>query len=285
MSEPKPIVARTIAAMREHVALWKADGDLVAVVPTMGALHDGHLALVKAAQRDCRRVIVTIFVNPTQFAVDEDLEAYPRGEAADLEKLRALGVDLAFVPDGAQMYPDGFATKVRVEGLTEVLCGLGRPVHFGGVATVVSKLFNQSQADRAYFGEKDYQQFLVVRRMARDLDIPIEVVPVPTVREPDGLAMSSRNVYLSTEQRAVAPKLYQVLGGMAARMKDGEDATAATDWGRAVLDGAGFDRIEYLEVRDADTLAPIDGAVRNARIFVAAHMGETRLIDNVAVET
>ena len=278
-----PIVARTVAAMREHVALWKAEGDLVAIVPTMGALHDGHLALVRAAQRDCSRVIVTIFVNPTQFAADEDLDAYPRGEAADLAKLQALSADLAFLPGGDQMYPDGFATSVRIGGLTEVLCGLGRPAHFGGVATVVSKLFNQSQADRAYFGEKDYQQSLVVRRMALDLDIPIEVVPVPTVREPDGLAMSSRNVYLSKAQRAVAPVLYKVLSEMAMRMTEGETASAAIDWGRAVLDSAGFDRIEYLEVRDAETLAPIDGAARNARVFVAAHMGETRLIDNVAV--
>tara|TARA_B100000459_G_scaffold146057_1_gene111498 strand:- start:341 stop:1150 length:810 start_codon:yes stop_codon:yes gene_type:complete len=269
--------------MREHVALWKAEGNLVAVVPTMGALHDGHLALVKAAQRDCRRVIVTIFVNPTQFAAEEDLDAYPRGEAADLAKLQALGADLAFLPGVDQMYPDGFATNVRVEGLTEVLCGLERPVHFGGVATVVSKLFNQSKADRAYFGEKDYQQFLVVRRMVRDLDIPIEVVPVPTVRESDGLAMSSRNVYLSKEQRAVAPALYKVLSGMATRMAQGETASAAITWGRAALDSAGFDRIEYLEVRDAETLAPIDGATRNARVFVATHMGETRLIDNLAV--
>ena len=283
MGETGPIVARTVAAMREHVAFWKAEGNLVAVVPTMGALHDGHLALVRAAQRDCRRVIVTIFVNPTQFAAEEDLDAYPRCEAADLAKLQALGADLAFLPDGDQMYPDGFATNVRVEGLTEVLCGLGRPVHFGGVATVVNKLFNQSQADRAYFGEKDYQQFLIVRRMARDLDIPIEVLPVPTVREPDGLAMSSRNVYLSKAQRAVAPVLYKVLSGMATRMTQGETAYAAITWGRAALDSAGFDRIEYLDVRDAKTLAPINGTARNARVFIAAHMGEIRLIDNVAV--
>ena len=283
MSETGLIVARTVAAMREHVALWKAEGDLVAVVPTMGALHDGHLALVRAAQRDCSRVIVTIFVNPTQFTEDEDLDAYPRGEAADLAKLQALAADLAFLPGGDQMYPDGFATSVRIEGLTEVLCGLERPAHFGGVATVVSKLFNQSQADRAYFGEKDYQQSLVVRRMARDLDIPIEIVPVPTVREPDGLAMSSRNVYLSKAQRAVAPVLYRVLSGMAKRMTEGETASAAINWGRAALESAGFDRIEYLEVRNAETLAPIDGAARNARVFVAAHMGETRLIDNVSV--
>ena len=283
MGETGPIVARTVAAMREHVAFWKAEGNLVAVVPTMGALHDGHLALVRAAQRDCRRVIVTIFVNPTQFAAEEDLDAYPRCEAADLAKLQALGADLAFLPDGDQMYPDGFATNVRVEGLTEVLCGLGRPVHFGGVATVVNKLFNQSQADRAYFGEKDYQQFLIGRRMARDLDIPIEVLPVPTVREPDGLAMSSRNVYLSKAQRAVAPVLYKVLSGMATRMTQGETAYAAITWGRAALDSAGFDRIEYLDVRDAKTLAPINGTARNARVFIAAHMGEIRLIDNVAV--
>ena len=268
---------------RDYVGSLRSRGQTVGFVPTMGALHDGHLALVKAAQRDCRRVIVTIFVNPTQFAAEEDLDAYPRGEAADLAKLQALGADLAFLPGVDQMYPDGFATNVRVEGLTEVLCGLERPVHFGGVATVVSKLFNQSKADRAYFGEKDYQQFLVVRRMVRDLDIPIEVVPVPTVRESDGLAMSSRNVYLSKEQRAVAPALYKVLSGMATRMAQGETASAAITWGRAALDSAGFDRIEYLEVRDAETLAPIDGATRNARVFVATHMGETRLIDNLAV--
>ena len=283
IADAKPFVARSVASMREHVVAWKHLGERVAVIPTMGSLHGGHLALVMAAQRDCNRVIVTIFVNPTQFADDEDLDGYPRGEAEDLMKLRALKVDLAFVPDTMQMYPDGFATKLHVEGLTEVLCGLGRPAHFGGVATIVSKLFIQSQADRAYFGEKDYQQFLVVRRMARDLDIPIKVLPVPTVREADGLAMSSRNIYLSPKQRAVAPMLYKVLNRMAERMRNGDSGADAVGWGRAELEAGKFDRIEYLEVRDSDTLAPIEGDAFGARVFVAAHIGDTRLIDNVAV--
>ena len=283
MTKEIPIVARSVAAMRKEVEEWRRAGDVVGVVPTMGALHDGHLALVRAAKAECDRVIATIFINPTQFAADEDLDAYPRGEVEDLAKLRELETDLAFMPGAGEMYPDGFATKVRVDGITEVLCGFGRPVHFGGVATVVSKLFNQSQADRAYFGEKDYQQFLVVRRMARDLDIPIEVVPVPTVREADGLAMSSRNVYLSSEQRAVAPALYRVIRDVAARVADGISAEAAVGWGQEELATCGFDSIEYLEVLEAEMLGPIDFPNKPGRVFVAAHLGSTRLIDNVAV--
>ena len=283
MTETKPIIARSVAAMRTAVQDWKRNGQSVGVVPTMGALHDGHLALVKAAKAGCDRVITTIFVNPTQFAANEDLDSYPRGEAEDLAKLAALDVDLAFLPDVGEMYPDAFSTIVQVADLTEIMCGKGRPVHFGGVATVVSKLFNQSQADRAYFGEKDFQQFLVVRRMARDLDIPIEVVPVETVREPDGVAMSSRNVYLSEAQRAAAPALYRTISDVAARIAGGETADAAIAWGLSVLEGAGFDRIEYIEARDAETLEPITDRNRPARVFVAAHLGSTRLIDNVAV--
>lgn len=283
MTETNPIIARTVAAMRTAVADWKRQGQSVGVVPTMGALHDGHLALVRAAKAGCDRVIATIFVNPTQFAANEDLDSYPRGEAADLAKLAALDVDLAFLPHVDEMYPDGFSTSVRVANLTEILCGKGRPVHFGGVATVVSKLFIQSQADRAYFGEKDFQQFLVVRRMARDLDIPIEVVPVETVREPDGVAMSSRNVYLSEAQRAAAPALHRTISDVAGRIAEGAPAEEAVAWGLSVLEGAGFDRVEYLEARDAETLEPITGRDRPARVFVAAHLGSTRLIDNVAV--
>lgn len=283
MTSKMPIVARSVAAMRHDVERWKKNGETVGVVPTMGALHDGHLSLVRTALAECDRVIVTIFVNPTQFGENEDLDAYPRGEAKDLEKLSELKADMAFLPDASEMYPDGFATSVRVAGLTEIMCGSGRPVHFGGVATVVSKLFNQSRADRAYFGEKDYQQFLVVSRMARDLDIPIEVVPVPTVREPDGLAMSSRNVYLSPEHRAKAPALHRVLSALAGRVAGGEGTTAAIAWGMDELEKAGFERIEYLEVRDAATLDPVEDNNRPARAFVAVHLGETRLIDNVAV--
>jgi pantoate--beta-alanine ligase len=283
MTNESPIVARSVAAMRKEVEEWRRTGDVVGVVPTMGALHDGHLALVQAAKSECDRVIATIFVNPAQFAANEDLDAYPRGEAADLAKLRELKTDLAFMPDAGEMYPNGFVTKVGVEGITEILCGLGRPVHFGGVATVVSKLFNQSQADRAYFGEKDYQQFLVVRRMARDLDIPIEVVSVPTVREADGLAMSSRNVYLSDGQRAKAPALYRVIRDVAARVANGTSTAVAIAWGYKELETCGFDRIEYLEVLEAEMLGPIDFPRKPARVFVAAYLSSIRLIDNVAV--
>jgi pantoate--beta-alanine ligase len=283
MTNERPLVVHSVAAMRKEVDGWRRAGDVVGVVPTMGALHDGHLALVQAAKSECDRVIATIFVNPAQFAANEDLDAYPRGEVEDLAKLRELETDLAFMPDVGEMYPDGFVTKVGVKGITEILCGLGRPVHFGGVATVVSKLFNQSQADRAYFGEKDYQQFLVVRRMARDLDIPIEVVPVPTVREADGLAMSSRNVYLSDEQRAKAPALYRVIRDVAAQISYGKNATVAVAWGRKELETCGFDRIEYFEALEAEMLGPIDFPSKPGRVFVAAHLGSIRLIDNIAV--
>ena len=283
MPDAKPEVVRTIAAMRQRVLTWRMAGLSVGVVPTMGALHDGHLALARAAIAQCDRSIVTIFVNPTQFAAHEDLSAYPRGEASDLAKLSSVGVDLAFVPDVSEMYPEGFATSVQVSGLTDVLCGASRPVHFGGVATVVSKLFNQAGAQRAYFGEKDFQQLQVVRRMARDLDIPIEVVGVPTVREPDGLAMSSRNVYLSGEQRTKAPILYRVIRQVARAVAGGVGATDATKAGRQELEAARFGRVDYLEVRDAETLGLIEHPERPARVFVAAHLGDTRLIDNVPV--
>ncbi len=286
MSDSRPEVVRTVAALRARVAGWRQAGASVGLVPTMGALHDGHLALVRRSLAECDRTIVTIFVNPTQFGPDEDLDTYPRTEAEDLRKLAALGVDLAFVPAVEEMYPEGFATRVSVAGLTEGLCGAGRPVHFTGVATVVTKLFNQAQADRAYFGEKDYQQLLVVRRMVRDLDIPIEIVAVTTVRDADGLALSSRNAYLSPGQRAAAPALNRVLREVARRVAAGEPSAAAIEWGRAELLAAGFDRIDYLEVCDAFTLEPVERFAPNrpARAFAAAFLGETRLIDNVPVE-
>ena len=269
--------------MRKEVSCWRGVGESVGIVPTMGALHDGHLALIQDAKSECDRVIVTIFVNPTQFADNEDLHAYPRVEDEDIEKLRALKIDLVFIPDIWEMYPEGFSTKVSVERLSKVLCGLGRPSHFDGVVTIVSKLFIQSRAGRAYFGEKDYQQFLIVRRMAKDLDIPIEVVLVTTKREADGLAMSSRNVYLSPGERSKAPLLYKTLKEMAHRIKAGLDAEAATTWGRGELGKGGFDRIEYLEVRDTETLDLMPNSSGDARIFVAVHLGKTRLIDNVLV--
>jgi pantoate--beta-alanine ligase len=277
-------VARTIGELREHLAGWRKAGERIGLVPTMGALHRGHLALVEAARRDCDRVVATIFVNPKQFAPNEDLGAYPRREAADLDMLRSAGVDLAFVPAAPEIYPPGFATLVRVGRLSEGLCGAHRIGHFDGVATVVTKLLIQSLPDIAYFGEKDYQQLLVIRRLACDLDLPVRIAGVPVVREPDGLALSSRNVYLSEEERRVAPELARVLHQVAATLaKEPAAVSRETARGRAELTRAGFD-VEYLEIRDAETLTPVvDIVAAPCRALAAAHLGRTRLIDNVPV--
>jgi pantoate--beta-alanine ligase len=277
-------VARTVADLRRHVARWRQAGARIGLVPTMGALHGGHMALVRAAQAACNRVVVTIFVNPKQFAPNEDLGSYPRREAADLGMLRAAGVDLAFVPAAEEIYPPRFATIVRVTGLTEGLCGAHRPGHFDGVATVVAKLLIQSLPDAAYFGEKDYQQLMVVRRLARDLDIPVRIEGVATWREPDGLALSSRNAYLSSEERRIAPELARVLRQVAMAVAQRPDAVAAElAQGAAELRDAGF-AVEYLEIRDAETLAPVTAEVTApSRVLAAVHLGRTRLIDNVPV--
>jgi pantoate--beta-alanine ligase len=277
-------IARTIADLRSHIAGWRKSGERVGLVPTMGALHDGHLALVRAAQAQCDRVVATIFVNPKQFAPGEDLDSYPRREAADLTMLQSAAIDLVFMPAAAEIYPPGFATTVRVADLTDCLCGAQRPGHFDGVATVVTKLLLQSLPDNAYFGEKDYQQLLVVRRLARDLDIPVGIVGVPTVREPDGLALSSRNAYLSPEERRIAPNLAHVLRRTAAALaaQPGRVASEIVQ-GRADLEGAGF-AVEYLEIREADTLAPVTATITGpARVFAAVQLGRTRLIDNMQI--
>ena len=276
-------VVRDVASLRAKVREWRRQDETVGLIPTMGALHDGHLALVKAALDSCDHAVTTIFVNPTQFAPNEDFEAYPRDEADDFSKLQALSADVAFVPPVEEMYADGFSTSVAVSGLTEGLCGATRPHFFGGVATVVSKLLLQAMPDKAFFGEKDYQQLQVVTRMARDLDIPVEIVGVPTVREADGLAMSSRNWYLSPEERASAPALYKVLCDIAAKLSAGQTSAAAIAEGRTVLEAAGFGPIDYIEVCDASSLEPLETADRPARVLAAAHLGRTRLIDNVAV--
>ena len=276
-------VVRDVASLRAKVREWRWQDETVGLIPTMGALHDGHLALVKAALDSCDHAVTTIFVNPTQFAPNEDFEAYPRDEADDLSILQALSADVAFVPPVEEMYADGFSTSVAVSGLTEGLCGATRPHFFGGVATVVSKLLLQALPDKAFFGEKDYQQLQVVTRMARDLDIPVEIVGVPTVREADGLAMSSRNWYLSPEERAAAPALYKVLCDIAAKLSAGQTSAAAIAEGRTVLEAAGFGPIDYIEVCDASSLEPLETADRPARVLAAAHLGRTRLIDNVAV--
>lgn len=279
----KPDIVRTLGELREEVAGWKRRGETVGVVPTMGALHEGHMSLVRRAVEDCDRVIVTLFVNPKQFNDKKDLEAYPRTENEDRGLLEPLQPDILYVPDGDQMYPEGFATNVSVSRVSEGLCGDFRPGHFDGVATIVAKLFLQTAADKAFFGEKDYQQLQVVRRMARDLDIPIEVVGCPTIREDDGLAMSSRNRRLSAEERAQASVLPQSLMKAADAIADGGDPAEAIDAASKKLIKAGFGPVEYLELRGADDLAPMTRLDRSARLLVGAWLGDVRLIDNVPV--
>jgi len=277
-------VARTVEALRHKTAAWRQAGQRIALVPTMGALHAGHVALIRAAKARAERVVVSIFVNPKQFAPSEDLDVYPRTEMADLRTLTSEGVDLAWMPSVAVMYPGGFDTSVRVGGLAQPMEGVARPGFFDGVATVVAKLFTQVAPDFALFGEKDYQQLLVVTRMAADLDLGLEIVPVPTVREPDGLALSSRNVYLSEDERRIAAALPDVLGKMARRLADGaSDPAAEINWGTDRLLTAGFAKVDYLEIRDPRTLEPVTASRQPARILAAAWMGGTRLIDNVAV--
>jgi pantoate--beta-alanine ligase len=276
-------IARTVADLRKHIAPWRTGGERVGLVPTMGALHEGHMALVRAARAECGRVVASIFVNPKQFAPTEDLASYPRRDAADLEMLESAGVDLVFIPAVDEIYPPGFATLVRVNGLTEGLCGAHRAGHFDGVTTVVTKLLIQALPDIAYFGEKDYQQLTVVRRLARDLDIPVRIAGVPTVREPDGLALSSRNAYLSAEERRIAPNLARVLRSVAAALAQDPSAIAReVARGSAALKQAGF-AVEYLEIREAGTLARISKATTNSRVFAAVRLGKTRLIDNMPI--
>jgi pantoate--beta-alanine ligase len=277
-----PII-RTVAELRATVADWRRASVKVAVVPTMGALHEGHLSLVRAATRQADRVIVTLFVNPKQFNNAADLAGYPRTELADAAKLAPLGVDLLYAPDSEQIYPQGFSTKVEVSGVSEGLCGAFRPGHFDGVATVVAKLFLQTGADVAFFGEKDFQQLHVVRRMARDLDIPIEVVGCPTVREADGLALSSRNLKLSPAERAIAPDLAKILLATAGRLAAGAPSASTLADAKAAIARAGFREVEYLELRASADLAPLARPDRPARLLAAAWLGDTRLIDNVEV--
>jgi pantoate--beta-alanine ligase len=277
-----PRIVRSVSALRR--ARTGFGKDKVALVPTMGALHAGHLALVKHARKRARRVVVSIFVNPTQFAPHEDFGSYPRTWAADIAALTALKVDLVWAPTATAMYPDGFATKVEPAGAAKVgLEDKFRPHFFGGVATVVTKLFAQVQPDFALFGEKDYQQLRVITQMTRDLDLSPKIIGVPTVREKDGLALSSRNLYLDLADRAVAPSLYRVLTASAKRIKAGKPIEAVLAEGRADLSRAGF-AVDYLEARHALTLAPVvsrkDGPIR---LLVAAKIGKTRLIDNIAV--
>jgi pantoate--beta-alanine ligase len=277
-------ICRTVAELRSHTARWREAGESIGLVPTMGALHDGHLQLVRRAQADCRRAIVTLFVNPTQFAPHEDLAAYPRDEAGDRDKLALLGVDLLFAPAVEEMYRPGHATTVSVSGLTEHLCGPHRPGHFAGVATIVAKLLLQSLPDAAYFGEKDFQQLQVIRRVARDLDIPVRIVGVPTVRDANGLALSSRNRYLCSTEREIAIALPRMLETVARRLaRAPDDVAAAVAWGVEQLQQAGFTKVDYVDVCDAATLQPVSAVRTPCRVFAAAWIGRTRLIDNMPI--
>lgn len=274
-------IIRDPKALRARVEDLRRDGRKIAVVPTMGALHEGHLTLLRAARERADIVILTIFVNPTQFGPNEDLSRYPRDEAGDIAKARGCGIDLAFCPDVAAMYPQGAQTFIEVRELQKPLCGASRPGHFAGVATVVTKLFHITNPHVAVFGEKDYQQLAIIRRMVRDLDFGIEIVGVPIVREPDGLALSSRNAYLSAEQRQAALSLSKGLAAAESAFKAGErDATKLVAAARAQLEAAPSVRIDYLELRDADELSTIAKVEKRAVMAIAAFVGTTRLIDN-----
>jgi pantoate--beta-alanine ligase len=280
----RPAVARTLPALRRAIAALRSGGKTVALVPTMGALHAGHLALVERAGRLADRVVVSIFVNPTQFAPHEDLASYPRRFGQDLAALARHRVDLVWAPSVDVMYPDGFATRIVPEGVAAVgLEDAFRPHFFAGVATVVAKLLTQCQPDVAVFGQKDYQQLQVVTQLSRDLNLPVRIVGVPIVRERDGLALSSRNVYLSPEERAVAPVLHRVLKDCAGKLRNGRPIASALAEGRDAIIRAGF-VLDYLEARYADTLQPpVPSRRGRLRLLVAAKLGKTRLIDNLAV--
>lgn len=276
-------ILRSIAALRETVRGWRAAGDTIGFVPTMGALHDGHLSLARRARADNRRVVVSIFVNPTQFGPNEDFARYPRDLEGDSAKLATVGVDAVFAPEVSDMYPPGAATTVTVRGLTDSLCGPFRPGHFDGVATIVTKLLLQALPDAAYFGEKDYQQLQVVKQLTRDLDIPVRIVGVPTVREPDGLAMSSRNAFLSPAERKIAATLNRVLAHAASALSAGAAAAPIVARAKNEIVAGGFRSIDYVDVVDATTLKPLDRVTGPARIAAAVHLGTTRLIDNIAI--
>src|ERR1700744_3590395 len=278
----KPEIVTTIADLRARVAMWRKDGARVGMVPTMGALHDGHLSLVRTTGSVCQKVVVSIFVNPTQFGPHEDFDRYPRDVEADADKLATTGkADLIFVPAVREMYPDGFATKLEVGGPSDGLETDYRPHFFSGVATVVSKLLIAAMPDYAIFGEKDYQQLMVIRRMGKDLALPVEMAGGAILREADGLGMSARNAYRSAEDRKIAGRLNLVLKDTVMRLKHGDPAGIAEDYARAAILEAGFDTVDYAAVRDAATLGPAGAGP--LRVLAAAKIGSTRLIDNMAV--
>jgi pantoate--beta-alanine ligase len=282
VSAPLSIV-RTVADLRKAIAAARADGVSIGLVPTMGALHEGHLSLVRAAKQQCAFAVATLFVNPKQFAPHEDFDRYPRDETGDAALLARAGCDLLYAPERSIMYPDGFATSVLVSSVSTMLEGQMRPHFFGGVATVVTKLLLQALPDAAFFGEKDYQQLLVIKQLTRDLDIPVEIVGCPTTREHDGLAMSSRNAYLSADERRIAARLNLVMHDAIKAARGGAPVDAVEAEAIRHLTAAGFTSIDYVAIRNADTLQPIASLAEPARVLAAAWLGKTRLIDNMAV--
>lgn len=276
------VLCHELIGLHATIAAWRATGDTVAFVPTMGALHDGHLTLVKTARQTAKRVVTSIFVNPTQFGPHEDFSRYPRQLEQDRALLTTAGCDALFAPDVATIYPPGFATSIDPGAIATILEGAIRPGHFAGVATVVTRLLMLVRPDTALFGEKDYQQLLVIQQTVRDLALPVQIIGVPTVRAADGLALSSRNAYLSPEERSRALTLSATLHDCATQLAAGEDMAAVLQDGRDRITAAGF-ALDYLELRDATTLAPIDQVIAPARLLVAAKIGTTRLIDNMAV--
>ncbi len=282
---PGLTVVRSIADLRNKLAALRREGASLALVPTMGALHAGHLSLVRLGKSQASHVLASLFVNPTQFGPGEDFTAYPRDEARDAALLEAEGCDLLFAPPPEEIYPVGFSTTVTVGGVSDDLEGAVRPKHFAGVATIVTKLLIQAAPNLAVFGEKDYQQLQLVRRLVRDLDLPVRIAPAPIVREPDGLALSSRNVYLDAGQRVIAPGLYRILQDAAARLSAGVRRDQAESAAIEELKAAGFTAIDYLEARDPDTLAPLDAGPLSqpARLLAVARLGRTRLLDNLPV--
>lgn len=282
MTGKLPLI-RFTGQLRKVVQQWRRRGHKVGLVPTMGGLHEGHLSLIRLAKKHASRVIVSTFVNPAQFAPHEDYDSYPRNEERDWHKLVSVQADAMYAPDVHEIYPHDFSTRVEIAGITQTLEGVARPHFFTGVTTVVTKLFLQCLPDFAVFGEKDYQQLLVVQRLVKDLNFPITIIAAPVMREQDGLAMSSRNVYLDAAERAAAPQLYAVLRDMSADLSAGRELEDTMRQGAARLEQAGF-MIDYLQVRDAETLMPFDEEIdRPARLIAAAYLGKTRLIDNVAV--
>lgn len=279
-------VIESPATMQKKSNFLREKGTTIGFVPTMGYLHEGHLSLMRAARRDCDVGVVSIFVNPTQFSPNEDLARYPRDTEGDLKKCEIEGIDLVFLPQAQEMYPDGFRTYVMVEGLSDKLCGCSRPTHFRGVATVVLKLFHQVKPHRAYFGEKDYQQLTIIRRMVRDLDLDIEIVGMPTVRESDGLAMSSRNAYLDSEERVSALSLSRALERARDRVLQGErSAGALREELRGIIEGEQNTQIDYIAICHPQTLEDLETIENRALVALAVKVGTTRLIDNCVVLT